>query len=60
MPGRVLQLPIVTDRLVLRDLRPGDLDAMHAYTSHRNVTRFCGGGATGVELSSALLMDCLS
>ena len=49
MSGRLLQLPITTDRLVLRDLRPDDLDAMHAYTSHRDVTRFLFWGPNTLE-----------
>jgi len=50
MPGRRLHLPITTERLVLRDLRPGDLDAMHAYASHSDVTRFLFWGAIGPEI----------
>lgn len=49
MPGRALQLPIITERLVLRDLRPSDLDAMHAYASHGDVTRFLFWGPNDLE-----------
>lgn len=49
MPDRVLQLPITTDRLVLRDLSTDDLDAMHAYTSHLEVTRFLFWGPNELE-----------
>ncbi|PCJ69688.1 MAG: GNAT family N-acetyltransferase [Rhodobiaceae bacterium] len=49
MPGRRLHLPITTERLVLRDLRTGDLDAMHAYASHKDVTRFLFWGPNELE-----------
>jgi RimJ/RimL family protein N-acetyltransferase len=37
-PAGVLSLPLVTDRLVLRDVMPDDLDGIHRYASDPEVT----------------------
>jgi len=39
-PRRVLQLPIVTKRLTLRDFTTGDFAAVYHYSSDPRVTRF--------------------
>ena len=35
-----LNLPVRTARLILRDLEPGDFDAIHSYASDPEVTRY--------------------
>jgi RimJ/RimL family protein N-acetyltransferase len=42
-------LPIQTDRLELRDFRPDDFDAVHAYASDPQVTRFVPWGPNTEE-----------
>jgi RimJ/RimL family protein N-acetyltransferase len=47
--------PIETDRLVLRPLEPGDFDALYAYQSRDDVTRYLYWGArTKDEVHEAL------
>ena len=52
-----LELPLQTRRLVIRDFRPADLGAMHAYASRPEVTRHLLWGPNSVEQSRATLDD---
>ena len=44
-----LQIPLRTARLTLRDFVPGDFDAVHAYASDPDVTRFMFYGPRSAE-----------
>lgn len=46
-----------TDRLVLRDITPEDADAVHAYASDPEVTRFMVWGPNTLEDTSAFLKE---
>lgn len=48
-------LPIYTDRLELRDFRPEDFDAVHAYASDPEVTRFVPWGPNTLEETQAFM-----
>lgn len=44
MTDRVLTLPIITERLVLRDFEPGDRADVHRYSSDPDVVRYMNWG----------------
>src|SRR5689334_22608422 len=55
MSARVLALPIVTERLVLRDFEPGDRDDVHRYASDPEVVRFMQWGPNDVAATDEFM-----
>ena len=53
--GGCLSLPIETERLLLRDFCPTDIDAMHAYACRADVTRYLMWAPNDRQASEAQL-----
>lgn len=49
MGERALHLPLFSERLVVRDLVPGDVQMMHAYASNLDVVRYLFWGPNSFE-----------
>jgi RimJ/RimL family protein N-acetyltransferase len=59
-PQRVLNLPVETARLRLRDFVTTDRDAVHAYSSDPRVTKFLFFGPRDLESSGDYLTDLMA
>jgi RimJ/RimL family protein N-acetyltransferase len=60
MPARLLQLPIVTARLVLREFTREDLAAIHAYSSDPRVTRYLFFGPRDLDATAEYLDELIA
>ncbi len=55
MTSQLLSLPIETERLSLREFSSADIDAMHAYASRQDATRYLTWGPNDRQASEAQL-----
>jgi RimJ/RimL family protein N-acetyltransferase len=60
MGTRLLQLPIVTERLVLREFTRDDLAAVHAWSSDPRVTRYLFFGPRDLETTAEYLEELIA
>ncbi|MFD4407375.1 GNAT family N-acetyltransferase [Nocardia sp. NPDC058499] len=56
----ISDIPLVSDRLILREFTSADEEAVHAYCSDPAVTRFTDWGPNSIEDTRAFLVDAIA